>query len=210
MEDKICCKKSKNLKTFNMSLHSLFPTCEWLIFRKFAFGRYDVISNIKNEYTILDADSWCMDVNNNFIKCAVDSKNSIYIFFKVGSRAISIRDGAERMYMDLTRIIDYDASYCSSDTGLKLTQFTIELIQLLCIEGMKLKGPPMRINTNKNLIYFELTKNNKYNEIWTTILHEVLRAITKESCISFSSLINKTTPISKKYNTLKNIKINNN
>lgn len=190
MEDKICCKTSKNLKTLDMSIHSSIAMCEWLIFRKFAFGRFDVISNIGTEYTILDSNKWCEDIHNNFIKCAIDSTNSIYIYFKVGSRPISIRDGAERMYMDLTRILDYDSSYCSSYDGLKLTRFTIELIQLLCVKGMNLKGYPRR-HTDNNLIYFELTNDKKYNEIWTSILHEVLRAISKETCKNFTIPIKK-------------------
>lgn len=187
MDNQLCCNRIKNFKSI---IDKDF--CKNYLLNRYAFGRYDITSTIDNKkFNTLNSKDWNECLNDEFVNCAIDSKKFIYIFFKVGNTYIDYSNCIEKLSFDLRRSID--GPIICNEKGFVISQFSIELLQMLCINGMHVTSGPSRWNSD--LIYFQLTRAGYgYSERWTNLILEAIKNVTEKEC---SDLLKKGGSIKK-------------
>jgi hypothetical protein len=152
----------------------------------FAFGKMDITRQLLKKYNILNEKKWHEDINDNFVKCAL--RKIIHIFFK--GDLINIKDTEninkiryDLIFNELQNIDMINSKKC-------LSQYTIELSQLLCTLENQLSNPQVMILDNDQIVtYFTLVKDSSGDTYWTDLVQQVLSTITNRSCRELKSQI---------------------
>ena len=161
-----------------------FLQCNRYLNQAFGFGRYDVTTKLSRYYNILSSTDWSEQMNDNFVKCAILSRKPIHLFFKVDFTGVrDARGMSDMLQIDLNRSLN-PKCVCAT----QLSQFTIELLQLLCVYGFNLDTPiTTKLFDSTTVTYFPVSKDKNGNGFWRDVVLDALYKISNQTCRSFQT-----------------------
>lgn len=163
-----------------------YISCNMNLNNYFAFGKMDITRQLLKKYNILNEKKWHEDINDNFVKCAL--RKIIHIFFK--GDLINIKDSENINKIRYDLILDELQNIDMINSKKCLSQYTIELSQLLCTLENQLSNPQVMILDNYQIVtYFTLVKDSLGDTYWTDLVQQVLSTITNRSCRELKSQI---------------------